>query len=63
MVKHRQERPLYDLLLQVASPALIIAMVASLIFFLIEVFYRGPHGFRLNLIMTLFTVSDYVCDC
>lgn len=55
MVKDRHERPLYDLLLQVANPALIIAMVAALIFFLIEIFYRGPHVFRLNLIMTLFT--------
>ena len=57
MVKHRDERPLFSLLLQVANPALIIAMVASLIFFLIEIFYRGPHVFRLNVIMTLFTIA------
>ena len=48
---------MYDLLLQVANPALIIAMVASLIFFLIEIFYRGPHVIRLNVIMTLFTAA------
>ena len=57
MVKHRDERPLFSLLLQVANPSLIIAMVASLIFFLIEIFYRGPHVLRLNVIMTLFTVA------
>ncbi len=57
MVKYRDERPLFSLLLQVANPALIIAMVASLIFFLIEIFYRGPHVLRLNLIMTLFTIA------
>ena len=48
---------MYDLLLQVANPALIIAMVSSLIFFLIEIFYRGPHVIRLNLIMALFTAA------
>lgn len=57
MVKYRDERPLFSLLLQVANPLLIIAMVASLIFFLIEIFYRGPHVLRLNLIMTLFTMA------
>jgi len=56
MSKH-EERPLYDLLLQVANPSLIIAMVGSLIFFLIEIFYRGPHLLRLNLIMALFTIA------
>ena len=57
MVKHRDDRPLFSLLLQVANPSLIIAMVASLIFFLIEIFYRGPHVFRLNVIMALFTMA------
>lgn len=57
MVKHPNDRPLFSLLLQVANPALIIAMVASLIFFLIEIFYRGPHVLRLNVIMTLFTIA------
>ncbi len=57
MAKYPDDRPLFSLLLQVASPALIIAMVASLIFFLIEIFYRGPHVIRLNSIMALFTIA------
>ena len=57
MGNSQHDRPMYDLLLQVANPALIIAMVASLIFFLIEIFYRGPHVMRLNVIMFLFTAA------
>ncbi|MDB4766722.1 hypothetical protein OAG71_03435 [bacterium] len=57
MGNSQHDRPMYDLLLQVANPALIIAMVASLIFFLIEIFYRGPHVIRLNVIMALFTAA------
>jgi len=57
MIQDHQERPLYGWLLQVANPALITAMVGSLIFFLIEIFYRGPHVLRLNLIRVLFTIA------
>ena len=45
-------------LMQIIGPALIIVMVASLVFFLIEVFYRGPHVGRLYWIMALFTFAS-----
>ena len=45
-------------LMQIISPALIMVMVASLVFFLIEVFYRGPHGVRLYWVMGLFTFAS-----
>lgn len=57
MAKPHPERRLFELLLEVASPTLIIAMVASLVFFLIEILYRGPHVLRLNVIMALFTIA------
>lgn len=57
MTKHRPDRRLFELLLEVASPALIITMVGSLVFFLVEVFYRGPHVLRLQFIMGLFTIA------
>lgn len=57
MAKSFPQRRLFEILLAVASPALIVAMVASLVFFLIEILYRGPHVMRLNVIMALFTMA------
>lgn len=39
------------------SPGLIMALVGSLVFFLIEVFYQGEYDQRLNFIMALFVMA------
>lgn len=46
------------LLMQIVGPVLIMAMVGSLVFFLIEVMYRGPHTARLYWVMFLFTCAS-----
>ena len=45
-------------LMKIISPALIMIMVVSLVFFLIEVFYRGPHAGRLYWVMSLFSFAS-----
>ena len=45
-------------LIQIIGPALIMVMVATLVFFLIEVFYRGPHAGRLYWVMSFFTFAS-----
>ncbi|MFK7770332.1 MAG: hypothetical protein AB8B55_24185 [Mariniblastus sp.] len=42
-------------LMQVVGPVLIILMIGALVYFLIEVFYRGPHAARLCWVFGLFT--------
>ena len=44
--------------MQIVGPALIMLMVGALVFFLIEVFYRGPHSFRLRWVLGLFTFAS-----
>ena len=39
------------------SPALIMTLVGSLVFFLVEVFYQGGHGGRLSFILALFVLA------
>jgi hypothetical protein len=46
-----------DYLVIAMSPALIIALVGSLVFFLLEVFYRGNYHGRLEYIFGLFVVG------
>ncbi len=53
-----EEQPRNSLLTQVVGPALIILMVGSLVFFFIEVFYRGPHVGRLCWVLGLFTLAS-----
>ncbi len=53
-----EEQPRNSLLMQVVAPALIILMVGSLVFFFIEVFYRGPHVGRLCWVLGLFTFAS-----
>ena len=53
-----QDRNLNHALLQLVGPMLIMLMVSSLVFFLIEVFYRGPHNARLYWVMGLFTFAS-----
>lgn len=52
------EQSMSSTLLEVVGPALIILMVGSLVFFLIEVFYRGPHAGRLCWVFGLFTFAS-----
>ncbi len=44
-------------MLRIVGPILIMLMIGSLIFFLIEVFYRGPHDGRLRWVFGLFTLA------
>ena len=43
--------------MQVVGPLLIILMIGALVYFLIEVFYRGPHAARLGWVFGLFTAA------
>jgi len=45
-------------LMEIACPILIIAMIGALVFFLIEIFYRGPHSARLGWVLGLFTIAS-----
>ncbi len=51
------QNPLTPWLIQLVGPILIMGMVGSLVFFLVEVLYRGPHATRLCVVLGLFTVA------
>ena len=53
----RLHKTLVDYLVIAISPALIIAMVGSLVFFLFEVFYQGNFHGRLQYIFALFVIG------
>ena len=53
----RLHKTLVDYLVIAISPAMIMAMVGSLVFFLIEVFYQGNYHGRLQYIVALFVVG------
>jgi len=44
-------------LMEVVGPILIILMIGALVFFLIDIFYRGPHSARLGWVLGLFTIA------
>jgi len=44
--------------MELVGPILIMLMVGALVFFLIEVFYRGPHALRLGWVLGLFTAAS-----
>lgn len=44
--------------MEIVGPILIMLMVGSLVFFLIEMFYRGPHALRLGWVLGLFTAAS-----
>ena len=56
-MSRRQPQSLADYLTLAISPALIMALVGSLVFFLLEVFYRGQFEARLNFIFALFVMA------
>ena len=53
----RLKKTLLDYIVIAISPALIMAMIGSLVYFLLEVFYHGGHGSRLHLIFALFVFA------
>lgn len=53
----RTDRSIHDLLLRVIGPILVMLMVGSLVYLMIEVFYRGPHDGRLRWVFGLFTLA------
>ncbi len=50
----RLQKTLADYLVIAVSPALVMVLIGSLVFFLLEVFYRGGHGERLHFVWALF---------
>ena len=57
-MKQFEDKSLNLILLQIVGPILIMLMVSSLVFFLIEVVYRGPHTQRIYWVMGLFTIAS-----
>ncbi len=53
----RLDKTLIDYLVIAISPALIMTLVGSLLFFLLLVFYRGDYGGRLHYIFALFVFA------
>jgi hypothetical protein len=53
----RLQKTLIDYLVMAISPALIMALIGSLVFFLIEVFYEGPFEARLKYVFTLYVFA------
>ncbi|MCL6502836.1 MAG: DUF4129 domain-containing protein [Pirellulales bacterium] len=57
-MKHAARRPTQlDFVVMALAPALIMALVGSLAFFLIDVFYAGPHLLRLKWVMFWFVMG------
>jgi hypothetical protein len=53
----RLHKTLADYLVIAVSPALIMVLIGSLVYFLLDVFYRGQHEGRLQYILTLFIIA------
>ncbi len=53
----RQQQTLMDYMVIGISPALIMALVGSLLFFLLTVFYHGQHEGRLTFIFAMFVMA------
>ncbi|MCY2963600.1 MAG: hypothetical protein NT069_08125 [Planctomycetota bacterium] len=54
MARTRREKTLADYVVIAISPALIMALVGSLVFFLLEVVYRGDHPSRILWVLTCY---------
>lgn len=54
---HRPRMTLADYLVIAVSPALVMAMVGSLVFFLVEIFYQGQYEWRLRFVLAMFVVA------
>ncbi len=53
----RPRMTLADYLVIAVSPALVMAMVGSLVFFLVELFYQGQYEVRLRFVLAMFVVG------
>ncbi len=53
----RQKQTLMDYMVIGISPALIMALVGSLLFFLLTVFYHGQYDGRLMFIFAMFVMA------
>src|SRR5687768_9849103 len=54
----RKPQPTFaDYIVIALSPALIMLLVGSLVFFLVEVFYHGDYDSRLTFIMAMFVMA------
>jgi len=56
-MRSRLDKTLADYAAIAISPALIMGLVGSLVFFLLEVFYRGGYPERLHFIMAMFVMA------
>src|SRR5258708_40273024 len=57
MAKSRREKTLADYVVIAISPVLIMTLVGSLVFFLLELSYRGDYGLRVRWIMFCFVAG------
>src|SRR6266404_2780010 len=53
----RLQQTLADYLVLAITPGLIMTMVASLVYFLLDVFYRGNYPERLTFVLTMFVFA------
>ncbi len=53
----RLDKTLADYLAIAVSPVLIMTLVGSLVYFLLELFYQGQYAGRLHFILTLFVIA------
>ena len=53
----RLDKTLADYLVIAVSPVLIMAMVGSLVFFLVEIFYQGHYEDRLQFVLGAFVLA------
>jgi hypothetical protein len=56
-MSRRYEKTLADYLVIALSPVLIMTLISALVFFLLEVFYRGTYVARLHYILTWFIIA------
>ena len=56
-MSRRYDKTLADYLVIAVSPALIMALIGALVFFLLEVFYQGNYVARLHYILTWFILA------
>ncbi len=53
----RLDKTLIDYLVIAISPALIMTLIGSLVFFLLDVFYRGPFDVRVKYVLALYVFA------
>ncbi len=56
-MKDRPEPTLIDFLVAAINPVLVMLLLGSLLFFLVEVFYQGQYSGRLHVVLALFVMA------